>query len=80
MGWSVGCEKPAAANAPAAPVENAGPSGTEPRFEVVDAPPPSPCHGFRDGGPDMAAISLRLLAVTGLGAAAFLLSGKWRSP
>ena len=30
------------------------------------------------GGPDVAAITLRLLAVTGLGAAVFLLAGKWK--
>jgi hypothetical protein len=30
------------------------------------------------GVPDMAAISLRLLAATGLGAAAFLITGRWK--
>ncbi len=81
--WSVGCEKPTAANAPAGftePVENTGPaSKTEPRFEVVDAPPPSPCHGFKNGGPDVSAIALRLFAATALGTAAFLVAGKWKS-
>jgi len=32
------------------------------------------------GGPDVAAIALRLLAATALGVAAFLLAGKWRRP
>lgn len=80
--WSVGCEKPTVASAPAAPVENAKPANdtTPPQFEVVDAPPPSPCHGFKSGEPDMTAIALRLIAATALSTAAFLLTGKWRLP
>lgn len=31
------------------------------------------------GGPNMSAIALRLLAVTALGGAAFLLTGKWKN-
>jgi len=49
-----------------------------PKFEVVDAPPPSPCHGFKWGEPDIAAIALRLVAATALSRAAFLLTGKWK--
>jgi len=79
--WSVGCEPPTTASATTAPVENTKPaSEAPPKFEVVDAPPPSPCHGFKWGEPDIAAIALRLVAATGLCGAAFLLAGKWRSP
>jgi hypothetical protein len=79
--WSVGCEQPTAASTTPAPVENTKPaSDTPPKFEVVDAPPPSPCHGFKWGEPDIATIALRLVAATGLCGAAFLLAGKWRSP
>ncbi|HMB82525.1 MAG TPA: hypothetical protein VKI40_00595 [Terriglobales bacterium] len=78
--WSVGCEAPTTNRSATAPVENAKPANdtSPPQYEVVDAPPPSPCHGFKVGEPDMMAISLRLLAVTALGVAAFLLAGKWK--
>jgi hypothetical protein len=36
--------------------------------------------GQGNGGPDITAIALRLLAATALATAAFLLAGKWRSP
>jgi hypothetical protein len=78
--WAVGCEKPTAAKIDlSAGIEEAKPGDPAPKFEVVDAPLPSPCHGFKEGGPDITAIALRLLASTALGGAAFLLAGKWIS-
>lgn len=75
--WSAGCETPATTSTTSAPVENANPANktTPPQFEVVDVPPPSPCHTV--GGPDVTAIGLRLLAATALCGAAFLVAGKW---
>jgi hypothetical protein len=79
--WSVGCEPATAASGKvdlSAGIEEAKPGDSAPKFEVVDAPPPSPCHGFKVGGLDMTAIGLRLLAATALSGAAFLLAGKWK--
>jgi hypothetical protein len=78
--WAVGCDPPTAAKVDlSAGNEKAKSGDTVPKFEVVAAPPPSPCHGFKWGEPDIAAIALRLVAVTALSGAAFLLTGKWKT-
>jgi hypothetical protein len=77
--WSVGCEPPTTAKVDlSAGIEESKPGDPAPEFKVVDAPPASPCHGFKWGEPDIAAIALRLVAATALSAAAFLLAGNWR--
>jgi len=80
--WAVGCEPPIiASQKPDLPAEigDAKPIDPAPNFEVVDRPPPSPCHGFKSGGPDVAAVALRLLAVTALCGTGLLMAGKWKN-
>ena len=65
--WSVGCEPPSA--------EAKGKDADGKDFVMIEA---SRCTGFKMGGPDLAAIALRLVALTAFGVATFLAAGKWK--